>query len=437
MVLLKNIKNIFAIPELKRRLLFTIGIVIIHQIGTFIPVIGVNVPLLADYMEQTSQAGNILQYLDMFTGGALQNCTLFALGISPFITASIMMQLLSMSVPSLEQLTKEGEYGRKIINQYTRYLALGLSIMYSGGYATFLEANNLVLNPGLAFKALFILSLSTGAMFVMWLSEQISMMGIGNGSSIIIFTGILSQFPSHIVKTIHWVQIGNLSTITSFFVLAFFIVLTACIVFLEKGERRIPVQYSRRIVGKRVYGGQSTYIPFKINPAGIMPVIFATSFLQMPKLVSYFLSYKFDFFKSVSNALAPDGMLYSCLTFALIFFFTYVYTALIFNPPELADQMKKSGGFVPGIRPGKKTAEYFNYLLDRIGLIGAFYLGVLAIMPNILYAFINVPFKFGGTQLLIIVGVALEVSAQIESYLIEHKYEGFLSSGRLQRKGAM
>ena len=438
MVLLKNLKNIFAIPELKRRLGFTLGVVMIHQIGTHIPVIGVNIPLLKEYLQQTSQqAGSVLQYLDIFTGGALSQCTLFALGISPFITASIMMQLLQMSIPTLEELSKEGEYGRKIINQYTRYLALGLSVMYSLSYATFLEANNLVLNPGLAFKALFVISLSAGALFVMWLSEQISMSGIGNGSSVIIFTGILSQFPSHIMRTIGAVQAGSLGMMTAIGILAFFIVLISCVVFMEKGERRVPVQYSRRVVGRKVYGGQSTYIPFRINPAGIMPVIFASTFLNVPQLLAYFLSYQFEIFKYVSDALSRKGLLYNSLTFVLIFFFTYVYTALIFQPPELADQMKKSGGFVPGIRPGKKTEEYFNYILDRIGLIGASYLGVLAVMPSILYAFVYVPFQFGGTQLLIIVGVALEVSAQIESYLIEHHYEGFLSTGRLERKGAM
>lgn len=438
MVLLKNLKNIFAIPELKRRLLFTIGVIVVHQIGTFIPVIGVNINLLRQWMEQGSQAGTVLQYLDIFTGGALSRCTLFALGISPFITASIMMQLLSMSVPTLEQLQKEGEYGRKIINQYTRYLALGLSIMYSIGLATFLEAQNLVLNPGLSFQALFVLSLSAGSLFVMWLSEQISASGIGNGSSIIIFAGILSQFPAHILKTIAWVQLGNIGIMTALSILTFFLVLTACIVFFEKGERRVPVQYSRRIVGKRVYGGQSTYIPFKINPAGIMPVIFANTFLNLPRIATQFLAQHFEIFKGVAEQLQRDtGLLYSTLTFALIFFFTYVYTALIFQPPELADQMKKSGGFVPGIRPGKKTEEYFNYILDRIGLIGASYLGILAIMPSILYQFITVPFHFGGVQLLIIVGVALEIAAQVESYLVEHKYEGFLSSGRMSRKGAM
>jgi len=436
-VLLKNLKNIFAIPELKRKLAFTLGVIIVHQLGSFIPVIGVDMRTLTGMLQQVGQVGSVLQYLDIFTGGSLSRCTLFALGISPFITASIMMQLLSMSVPTLEQLMKEGEYGRKIINQYTRYLALGLSIMYSWGYATVLESNGLVLNPGLSFKLLFVLSLSAGAMFVMWLSEQIDRFGIGNGSSIIIFTGILSQFPNHVIKTIGWVQLGNISVLTACIILAFFLILTASIVFFEKGERRVPVQYSRRVIGKRVYQGESTYIPFQINPAGIMPVIFATTFLNLPSIASSFLAQYFDIFKTVSEALHQGGWVYNCLTFVLIFFFTYAYTAIIFQPPELADQMKKSGGFVPGIRPGKKTEEYFNYILDRIGLIGAFYLGVLAILPSIFYAFVQVPFQFGGTQLLIIVGVALEVSAQIESYLVEHRYEGFLSSGRLQRKGAM
>jgi len=436
-VLLKNLRHIFAIPELKRRLLFTIGVIIVFQLGKFIPVIGVNIPALKAYMQQSSQAGSILQYLDLFAGGSLSQCTLFALGIGPFITASIMMQLLQMSVPTLEQLSREGEYGSKIINQYTRYLAAGLSIMYSSGIVTFLEANGLVIDPGLSFRVLCILSITVGSLFVMWLSEQISMSGIGNGSSMIIFAGIVSQLPSHIFKTVHWVQIGNASVITALVLLVFFILLTAAVVFFEKGERRVPVQYSRRVVGRRVYGGQSTYIPFQINPAGIMPVIFAQMFLNLPYMLGNVLSYFFDAFKDVASWFHPLGIFYNSLVFALIFFFTYAYTSVLFQPEELADQMKKSGGFVPGIRPGKKTADYFNYILERVGLIGATYLGVLAILPAFLYNFIDIPFSFGGTQLLIIVGVALELASQIESYLIEHRYEGFLSTGRVSRKGTV
>lgn len=434
MVLLKNFKNIFLIPELTKKLLFTLAVLVVYRIGTFIPVIGINVPLLADYMKRMDAVGGLLSYLDTFSGGALQQSTLFALGIAPYITASIMMQMLSMTVPYLEQLMKEGEYGKKVINQYTRYLAFALSIGYSLGYATYLENAGLVLNPGFAFKALFVMSLTVGSMFVMWLGDQISLMGIGNGSSLIIFAGIVSRFPEYIIRTIHWVQIGNISLIMALIIGIIFAVLTACIVFLEKGDRKIPVHYARRVIGQRVYGGQSTYIPFKINTAGVMPVIFASSVLNFPLFISSILSQRFEIFKVVAESLRVNGFLYNSLEFVLIVFFTYFYTAMIYNPVELADNMKKSGGFIPGIRPGKQTADFFDYILNRIGLVGALYLAFLALLPNILSNIIAMPFYLGGTSLLIVVGVALETSAQIESYLIEHQYEGFLTTGRVKER---
>ena len=434
MVLLKNFKNIFLIPELMKKILFTLGVLIVYRLGVFIPVIGINIPLLTEHMKRLGAAGGLLGYLDIFSGGALAQCTLFALGIGPYITASIMMQMLSMTLPYFEQLAKEGEYGRKIINQYTRYLALVLSVGYSLGYATYLEHANLILTPGLAFKALFVLSLTVGALFVMWLGEQISLMGLGNGSSLIIFAGIVARFPDYVIKTIHWVQVGNMHVVMAFLILAIFVVITGCIVFLEKGDRKIPVQYARRVIGQRVYGGQSTYIPFKINTAGIMPVIFASSILNIPIFVSSMFAQRYDFFRVAAEWLKFGGVFYNILEFILIVFFTYFYTAMVFNPVELADQMKKNGGFVPGIRPGKQTADFFDYILNRIGLVGALYLGTLALLPNILSAVINMPFILGGTSLLIVVGVALETSSQIESYLIEHKYEGFLATGRINNR---
>lgn len=437
MVFLKSFKNIFLIPELTRKLLFTLAVLIVYRIGVFVPVIGINVPLLTQYMEKAGAAGGLLSYLDVFSGGALQQCTLFALGIGPYITASIMMQILSMTIPYLEQKMKEGEYGRKEINQYTRYLALLLSIGYSIGYATYLEHANLVISPGIAFKALFVLSLAVGAMFVMWLGEQISLFGLGNGSSMIIFAGIVARFPEYVIRTIHWVQIGNMSSVVAVFILLIFIALTACVVFLEKGDRKIPVQYARRVIGQRVYGGQSTYIPFKINTAGVMPVIFASSVLNIPMFLISLLSQRYEIFRAAADILKVNGFLYNILTFALIVFFTYFYTALIFNPTELADSMKKNGGFVPGIRPGKQTADFFDYILTRIGLVGAVYLGILALLPNILNAVIPMPFYLGGTSLLIVVGVALETSSQIESYLIEHNYGSFLKTGRIKSRPAL
>ncbi|MFC1841701.1 preprotein translocase subunit SecY [Candidatus Dependentiae bacterium] len=434
MVLLKNFINIFYISELRKKVLFTLGVLAIYRLGVHIPTVGIDLNALHGVMSQGTGLGGLLGYLDLFSGGSLAMCTLFALGISPYITASIMMQLLGFTIPYLEQLLKEGEYGRKKINQYTRYLALVISVIQSSSFALILERWNLVLNPGWGFRFVFVLSLTVGSMFVMWLGEQISQHGIGNGSSMIIFAGIISRFPSYVLKTVYQVQEGNMALVTALFILAIFIAITACIVFLEKGVRKIPVQYSRRVIGHRVYGGQSTYIPFKINPAGVMPVIFASSVLNVPMLFAQTLS-KYTAFRWVSDLLNPTGIFYNFLTFILIVFFSFFYTALVFNPDELADNIKKSGGFLPGIRPGRKTAEYFNYLLTRIGLVGAFYLGLLAVSPNIVKMFIEYPFMMYGTSLLIAVGVALEVASQIESYLIEHRYEGFLSSGRLKGRG--
>ena len=433
MILLKNFKNIFLIPELLKKILFTFGVFIVFRIGSFIPVIGINSSFLAEYMKRQTTLGGLLSYLDIFSGGSLQYCTLFALGIGPYITASIMMQLLSMSIPALEQLTKEGDYGRKIVNQYTRYLAAVLSVGYSLAYAFSLEAANasspgLLLYTGWSFKFLFVLSMTVGSLFVMWLGEQISIYGIGSGSSMIIFAGIIAKFPDYIIRTIYSVQTGSLSLTAALVIVAIFVFVAGCIVFLEKGERKIPVQYARRIIGNKIYGGQSTYIPFKINSAGIMPVIFASSILNVPLFLITMLANRFSLFQWLADAF-NKGLLYHALDFALIIMFSFVYTAIQFNPTELADNLKKSGGFIPGIRPGKKTADFFDYILIRLGLIGAIYLATLAVFPNLLTLFFSLPFPLGGTSLLIVVGVALETSAQIESYLIENKYEGFLPSG--------
>lgn len=434
MVLLRNFKNIFRIPELTKKLVFTLGVMVVYRIGTFIPVVGINVPLLAEYMKRMDTAGGLLSYLDVISGGSLSQCTLFALGIGPYITSSIIMQLLSMTVPYFEQLIKEGDYGYKILNQYTRYLTFGLSIMYSMTYATYLESAGLVLNPGFAFKAIFVLSLTLGSMFVMWLGEQITLAGIGNGSSMLIFAGIVARFPDYVLRTIYAVQTGSIHLLVALFILAFFVMITGCIVFLEKGDRKIPVQYARRVIGRRVYGGQSTYIPFKINTSGVMPVIFASSFLQLPMFLFRALSGRFEIFKSLVSAFTYSGFLFNVCQFGLIVFFTYFYMEMVYNPEKLADQMKKNGGFIPGIRPGKSTADYFYHILTRMGLVGALYLGVLSILPNVLMAFINMPFYLGGTSLLIVVGVALEFSSQIESYLIDRQYGGFLRVGQVKSR---
>lgn len=432
MVLLKSFRNIFYISELRQKIAFTLGVLMIDRLGTYIPVIGVNVEKLADIMAHQSGLGGLLQYFDLFSGGALGRCTVFALGISPYITASIMIQFLGMTVPSLEQLLKEGEYGRKIVNQYTRYLALGLAVMYSFGYATYLESYGYVLTPGWSFRILFMLTLTAGAMLVTWLGDQISMYGIGNGSSVIIFAGIVSRYPDMIRKLVYQVQEGNVHVLMALAVLVVFLFITASIIFLEKGERKIPVQYARRIVGNRMYAGQSSYIPFKINSAGIMPVIFASTILRFPYMLATMLSSKLPV---VSNFLMSfqQGPFFFVAEFLLIIMFSFFYTALAINPEELAENIRKNGGFVPGVRPGRQTAQYFEYLLNRIGLVGAIYLGILAILPAILQLGFGIPFEESGTSMLIVIGVALELSSQVESYLIEHRYEGFLSGGRLKR----
>jgi len=435
-VLLKNFINIFFIPELRKKLLFTLGILIVYRIGGHIPVIGIDVTALQQLMSQgSSMLGGLFTFLDLFSGGALRQCTLFALGIQAYITASIMMQMLSMTIPSLEQLNKEGEYGRKIINQYTRYLTLAVSIMQALGYVTLIEKYNLVLEPGWSFRLMFILTVTVGSMITMWLGEQISLFGVGNGSSMIIFAGIVARFPSDAGKVVLAVRDGYMGWESAILILLVFIGIAACIVFLEKGERKIPVQYTRRVVGQRVYGGQSSYIPFKINTAGVMPVIFSNAVLNIPLFFATVLASRYDFFKTVTEHFNQNGILFNMLDFILIIAFSFFYTALVFNPDELAENIKKSGGFIPGIRPGKKTAEFFNYILTRLGLIGAIYLGMLAIAPNFLNKLLSSPFIISGTSMLICVGVALDLAAQIESYLIEHRYEGFLSSGRMKARG--
>lgn len=438
MVLLKNFRNMFRIPELTQRLMFTLGVLVVFRLGAYIPVAGVNIARLAEYMtKQVGGVAGLLKYLDIFSGGQMSQCTLFALGIGPYITASIIMQVLSMGgVQYLEQLSKEGEYGRKQINQYTRYLTLLLSVLYSTGLLTFLETHNLVLDPGFAFRAFFVLSVATGSMVVMWLGEQISLRGLGSGSSVLMFAGIVAMLPTDIAQTIKAVYVGNLSTFMALVVWAIFFIVSGLIIFLEKGERKIPVQYARRVIGQKVYGGQSTYIPFKINPVGVMPAIFASSALRIPTFLADAFSGKLPFLRHFVEAMNQNGYLFNVLTFFLIVFFSYAYTAMVFKPSDLADNMKKSGGFIPGIRPGKSTADYFDYILVRIGLVGSIYLGLLVLMPNIMQSIVTLPFYLGGTSLLILIGVALELSAQMESYLIEHRYGSFLASGRMKNRAS-
>lgn len=421
-------------PELRKKLFFTLVVLVIYRLGNHIPIIGIDIDQLHDLVVKKTTLGGLFAYLDLFSGGSLSRGMLFALGITPYITASIMMQFLTLSIPYLEMLSKEGEFGRKLINQYTRYLALAVSLIQSFTLVMVLEKSGLVLDPGWGSRLIFIFSLTIGSMFVMWLGEQISLHGLGNGSSMIIFAGIVSRLPDDVIKTVGAVQQGMINPLVGLLILLIVVGITACIVFLEKGQRKIAVQYARRIVGQRMYGGQSSYIPFKINSAGVMPVIFANTMLNVPLFIISAIAARFESMQWLSGVFSQNGLVYNTLNFVLIIAFTFVYTAIQYNPDELAENMKKSGGHIPGVRPGKQTAAFFNFLLTRLGLVGALYLGLLVIVPTIVHLLLKMPFYVGvmsGTALLIMVGVALDTAAQVEAYLIEHNYEGFLLSGRM------
>ncbi|MCK4517753.1 preprotein translocase subunit SecY [Candidatus Babeliales bacterium] len=439
-VLIRNFKNIFLVTELRNKLLFTLGVFAVYRLGTHIPIPGINTHVFSKMISSGGVVGGLISYLNLFSGGALKRFAIFALGMGPYINASIMIQLLTVMIPSLEQLSKEGEQGRRVINQYTRYLTLGLSVMYGLSTAMFVERmEGLAIAPGWGFRLTTTIILTVGAMFVMWLGEQINSHGIGNGSSMIIFAGILANFPGAMMKVFEKIRLGGAEDIFWAGLLAVFtIAVISCIVFLERGERRIPVQYAKRVVGQKVYGGQSSYIPLKLNSAGVIPVIFASALISMPIAIISLLSTKLPFLKVIAEEwLRYGGLLYSILTAGMIMFFSFFYTAIIFNPVELADNIRKSGGFIPGIRPGRRTADFFDYILTRVGFPGAVYLAVLAILPGIIQnMFPHFPTMFDGISLLIVVGVALDTSSQLESQLIERRYEGFLSTGRLKgRRG--
>ncbi|MCF7899028.1 preprotein translocase subunit SecY [Candidatus Babeliales bacterium] len=427
-----NFKNIFFVADLRKKLAFTLAVLAVYRFGAHVPVPGVNTSALSGLLS-TGFTGGLISYLDLFSGGALRNFSIFALGMIPYINSSIMMQLLTVMVPTLEQLAKEGEYGRKVINQYTRYLAFGLSIIQGFGISALVASQpGIVINPGWGFRLTSVLIFSVGAMFIMWLGEQINSHGIGNGSSMIIFAGIVVGLPSAIIKLINNVQMGQTDPLVAGLLVLITIAVIMCVVFLERGERRVPVQYAKRVVGNKVYGGQSSYIPLKINPSGVIPVIFAGAIIQLPMMIINMLASKFSALAFLSQWFGYNSFLFYVLQAGLIIFFAFFYTAVIFNPVELADNIRKSGGFVPGIRPGKKTAEFFDYLLTRIGFPGAIYLASLAILPSVLAYIFNFPIIFSGISLLIVIGVALDMSSQIETHLIERRYEGFLSTGRLR-----
>jgi len=435
--LFEEFQNIFKVPELKRRVLFTLALLAVYRIGAHIPTPGINGEALGAFFDMNK--GGLLGFFDMFSGGALRRLTVFALGIMPYIDAAIILELLTVVFPYLGRLAKEGEHGRRKITQYTRYGTILISVIQSLGIAVGLEnmpspVGPIVTNPGWGFRLMTVITLTAGTAFLMWLGEQITERGIGNGISLIIFAGIIVRMPAAIINTIEKLRVGAISF---FFLLAlgvFMIAVVAFIVFVESGERRVMVQYAKRVVGRKMYGGQSTHIPLKINTAGVIPVIFASSIIMFPATVARFINH--PWMQAIAQLLSPGTWLNNILYVVFIVFFCYFYTAIIFNPIDLSDNMKKYGGFIPGIRPGKRTAEYIDRILTRLTFVGAIYLSLISILPTFLMDVFNVPFYFGGIALLIVVQVALETVRQIESHLLMRYYEGFMRKTAFRRSKA-
>jgi len=405
----------------------------VYRVGTHVPTPGIDTKALAEFFAEAR--GSLLGLFDLFAGGALSNLSVFALGIMPYISASIILQLLVVVVPHLEKLSKEGEAGRRKITQYTRYGTVLLSLIQGLGIAVGLESMagpsgaSIVLEPGWSFRIMTVITLTAGTSFIMWLGEQITERGIGNGISLIIFAGIVCRGPTAVANTLRLVSTGEMGI---FVMLAIFILMVAVvgvIVFVEGAQRKIPVQYAKRVVGRKVYGGQTTHLPLKLNTAGVIPPIFASSIIMFPATIANFVPH--PWMKEVANYLMPGRLVYELLYVAFIVFFCYFYTAVVFNPADVAENMKKYGGFVPGIRPGKKTAEYIDNVLSRLTFSGAIYVSAVCVLPSILISYFNVPFYFGGTALLIVVGVALDTAGQIEAHLLTRQYEGLLKKGRL------
>ncbi len=434
--MLESLQSIFKIPELKRRILFTISILIIYRVGGHIPTPGVDGRALTSFFQNQGQNTLFMLY-DLFAGGNFRKATIFALGIMPYISASIILQLFGAVIPYFERLQKEGEEGRRKITQYTRYGTVLLALVQSFGIAIFLQSLNsqfslpVVPNPGFGFQITTMLTMTTGAVFIMWLGELITEKGIGNGMSLLIFIGIVARYPASVINTVRAVSQGSLNVVVLALMIVGMVFITGFVVLMTQGQRRIPVQYAKRIVGRKMYGGQSTHIPLRINTAGVIPIIFAQSIVIFPNTIASFFAGN-DLMLGIVRFFAPGTPIYILLYGLMIVFFTYFYTAIILNPVDLAENMKKFGGFIPGIRPGKHTSEYIDRILQRITLPGALFLAAIAVLPDILLRYGNVPFYFGGTSLLIIVGVALDTLQQIESHLLMRHYDGFLKKGHMR-----
>ncbi|HOX45151.1 MAG TPA: preprotein translocase subunit SecY [Myxococcota bacterium] len=418
--------SLTKIPELRKRILFTIMMLGIYRIGVFVTVPGVDREVVDKFFGSSS--GSLFSLFNMFSGGALRQMSIFALGIMPYISSSIIFQLLAVVIPSLERLQKEGEMGRRKITQYTRYGTIVLAIVQGFGVALWLESQRtnlgeaLVPDAGWGFRMMTIMSLAAGTAFIMWLGEQITERGIGNGISLIITAGIVAALPDALFQTFTYLQKGVMKPFTVLVILVLAVAVIAVIVFFERGQRRIPVQYARRVVGRKMYGGQSTHLPLKVNTSGVIPPIFASSILLFPATLANFIDK--PWMQDIQAALQPDSWTYTVLYVVLIVFFCYFYTAVTFNPIDVADNMKKYGGYIPGIRPGKQTAVYIDKVLSRITFGGALYISAVCVLPTLMIAQFNVPFYFGGTSLLIVVGVSLDTVSQIETHLITRHYDG-------------
>jgi preprotein translocase subunit SecY len=435
--LLEEFQNVFKIPELKKKVVFTLALLAVYRIGAHIPTPGINGEALAAFFAQTS--GTLLGFFDMFSGGALSRLTVFALGIMPYIDAAIILELLTVVFPHLQRLAKEGEAGRRKITQYTRYGTILISVVQALGISFGLEAMRspggglIVPNPGWPFRLMTVITLTTGTTFLMWLGEKITEGGIGNGISLIITAGIIVRLPGAIVNTLRMLKTGEMKPFLLIGLLVFMAAVVAAIIFIELGERRLMVQYAKRVIGRKMYGGQSTHIPLKVNTAGVIPVIFASSIIMFPATIARFINH--PWMQAIANWLTPGTVLNSILYTIFIIFFCYFYTAIVFNPVDVADNMKKYGGFIPGIRPGKKTAEHIDRILTRITFAGAVYLSLISLLPTFLMKWLNVPFYFGGIALLIVVQVSLDTVRQIESHLLMRYYEGFMKKAPMKRRG--
>jgi preprotein translocase subunit SecY len=428
--------NIFKVPELKKKLIFTLFAVAVYRLGAHLPLPGINAQALGMLMQQLKQQGSIFGMYDIFVGGALSRAAILFLGVMPYISASIIFQLLGSVFPQIERLQRD-QAGRRKITQYTRYLTVGLAAFQAISISIFLESQKftgatgvipIVFNPGWAFRLTAMLTLTCGAIFAMWIGEQITEKGIGNGISFLIFIGCLEEYPGYFLRTIQLVMTQGLSIINLFLVILIMVFIVAAVVIMTQAARRIPVQYPKRIVGRRMYGGQSTFLPLRVNTAGVIPIIFAQALVVFPGTVAAYV----PMLQGITQIFRPGYFLYDIVFFSLIIFFTYFYTSVVFNPVELSDNMKRYGGFIPGIRPGPRTADYVDSVLSKITLPGALFLGFIALVPWYLINFLNVPFYFGGTTLLIIVGVALDTLQQIESQLMMYHYEGFMKRGKIR-----